>query len=224
MAFANGTIIFYTDIACPWSTLALHRFYAERRRQGLEQAVTVDLRLFSLEVVNDEPVPKRTVDAEIAVVGTAAPDFGFAMWHADPATWPVTTLLANEAAHAAQLQSPRAGEQLDMALRQAFFRDSRCISLRHEILAVAEQCVAVDGDQLARDLDRGTARSTMMAQFHERSEQVKGSPHFFLSDGSDQHNPGIELHWQGEPESGFPVIDSDDPTVYADLVRRAAGR
>jgi hypothetical protein len=45
----------------------------------------------------------------------------------------------------------------------------------------------------------------------------------FLPDGTDMHNPGIEMHWQGEAGTGFPVIDHDDPTVYDDLLKRAAG-
>ncbi len=42
-----------------------------------------------------------------------------------------------------------AAEQLDMALRLAFFRDSRCISLHHEILDIASGCDRVDTDALA---------------------------------------------------------------------------
>lgn len=48
---------------------------------------------------------------------------------------------------------------------------------------------------------------------------MQGSPHFFLADGSDVHNPGIELHWA---DAGYPQVDSDDPDAYDDLVRRAA--
>lgn len=55
-----------------------------------------------------------------------------------------------------------------------------------------------------------------------RFYQAQGSPHFFLADGSDVHNPGIELHWQGDPGAGFPVVDDDDPGVYDDLVQQAA--
>jgi hypothetical protein len=54
-------------------------------------------------------------------------------------------------------------------------------------------------------------------------DDVQGCPHFFLPDGSDIHNPGIEIHQVGEPGAGFLVLDSDDPTAFDDLVRRAAG-
>ncbi len=54
-------------------------------------------------------------------------------------------------------------------------------------------------------------------------DAVQGSPHFFLADGSHTHNPGIAIHQVGEPGAGFLVLDFDDPTVYDELVRRAAG-
>jgi hypothetical protein len=31
------------------------------------------------------------------------------------------------------------------------------------------------------------------------------------------------MHMQGEHGRGFPVIDSFDPSVYDDLIKRAAG-
>jgi hypothetical protein len=65
---------------------------------------------------------------------------------------PVSTLLANEAVYAAKYQSRRAAEQLDVALRLGFWRDSRCVT----------GCDAVDVDQLADDLESGRARGTML--------------------------------------------------------------
>src|SRR5699024_3207504 len=75
-----GTIVLYSDIACGWATLALHRFYAARADAGLEEAVRVDHRLFLLEDVNRFPLPKSFVDAEIPVFADLAPDFGFRTW------------------------------------------------------------------------------------------------------------------------------------------------
>ena len=62
----------------------------------------------------------------------------------------------------------------------------------------------------------------MLHTYFEYRDRVQGSPHFFLPDGSDVHNPGITMHQSGETGSGFIVLDSDDPTVYDDLVRRGA--
>ncbi|MGC0252225.1 hypothetical protein [Pseudactinotalea sp. Z1748] len=65
----------------------------------------------------------------------------------------------------------------------------------------------------------------MMRDYRGRDEAVQGSPHFFLADGSDVHNPGIEFHWEGGGEGeGDLVLDSDDPQAMALLVRRAVVR
>ncbi|WP_305091594.1 DsbA family protein [Prescottella sp. R16] len=219
-----GTVVLYTDVVCGWATVALHRFYRERERAGLTDAVRVEHRLFSLEDVDRRPVPKPLVDGELATLGALEPDIGWTPWQQDPSWWPGTSLPANEAVHAAKLQSLAAAEELDMAIRLAFFRDSRPIHLVYELYEIAATCRHVDVDALAENLDEGTARATMMRDYRTRGDRVQGSPHFFLADGSDVHNPGVELHWAGAPGEGFPVVDSDDPTVTSDLVRRAAGR
>ena len=216
-----GTVVVFTDVACGWSTVALHRFYQARKRHGLTDAVRVDHQLYVLEDVNRFAIPKKLLDSEIPVVGALAPDFGWKPWQGDPSTWPITSLLANEAVHAAKRQSPRAAEDLDMALRHAFFTDSRPISMLHEIIDVADRCEDVDADALRRDLDEGTARGDMMRAYRDNADEVQGSPHFFLPDGSDVHNPGIELHWEGEPGDGFPVVDHDDPSAIDNLLEKA---
>jgi predicted DsbA family dithiol-disulfide isomerase len=214
-----GTVAVYTDVVCAWSTVALHRFYTARSRLGLDDAVRVDHRLYLLEDVNRFAIPMRMFTAEIPVVGPLEPDLGITPWRGQPSDWPVTVLLADEAVHAAKAQSPTAAEQLDMALRLAFFRDSRCISMLHEIVDVAAGCDAVDADALAAALDDGRARGAMLADYRAHAEEVQGSPHFFLADGSDVHSPGTELH---PVDAGYPVVDADDPGVYEGLVRRAA--
>jgi predicted DsbA family dithiol-disulfide isomerase len=215
-----GTVVVYTDVICAWSTVALHRFYTARSRLGLDSAVRVDHRLFLLEDVNSFAIPMRMLNAELPVVGPLEPDLGITPWQGQPSDWPVTVLLADEAVHAAKAQSPAAAEQLDMALRLAFFRDSRCISMLHEIVDVARGCDAVDADAIAAALDDGRARGPMMADYRAHAGEVEGSPHFFLADGSDVHDPGIEQH---STDAGYPVVDADDPGAYEDLVRRAAG-
>lgn len=88
------------------------------------------------------------------------------------------------------------------------------------ILDVAAATRAVDLDQLAAALDTGSARSAVMTQFRAaRDGNVTCSPHVFLHDGTNLANPGIRVHWEGV---GFPVIEADDPTVYDDLLTRAA--
>ncbi|MBM7810345.1 DsbA family oxidoreductase [Saccharothrix algeriensis] len=217
-----GTIVIYTDIGCPWSTVAVVRLLRAREEAGLVDRVSLDHRTFLLEDVNGVPTPKRLVESEIPAVGALEPDLGWKLWQADPATWPVTTAPASEAVHAAKEQSPRAAEELDLALRTALFRDSRCVSLRHEIVDIARKCPNVDADALGEALDDGRARGPMMRDYRANRDAVRGCPHLFFADGHDVLNPGVGLKWVGEPDTGFPVVEHDDPGVYADLVRRAA--
>lgn len=217
-----GTVVAFTDVMCGWSTVAFHRFYAARAAAGLDEVV-LDPQLFLLEDVNQMALNTKIIEGEKPVVGALAEELEFKPWQRDPSEYPVSSLLANEAVHAAKHQSPRAAEQLDMALRLGFWRDSRCVTMRHEILDIAAGCDAVDVDQLADDLDSGRARGPMMRRYQSCRDDVQGSPHFFLADGSDIHNPGITMHQVGSPGAGFLVLDSDDPSVFDRLVRRAAG-
>jgi predicted DsbA family dithiol-disulfide isomerase len=123
--------------------------------------------------------------------------------------------------HAAKQQSLEAAEQLDMAIRYAFFAESRTISLHHELIDIASGCPKVDVDVLATALDTGSARQAMMCDYRIHAADVQGSPHFFLADGSDVHNPGVEMHWEGKPGMGFPIVDRDDKDAIAELIQRA---
>jgi predicted DsbA family dithiol-disulfide isomerase len=219
---APGRIVVFSDVMCGWATIALHFLYQARRRAGLDEQVTIDHRLFLLEDINEMALNTAIIEGEKPVVGQLVPELEFKPWQRDPSEYPVTSVLANEAVHAAQAQSPRAAEQLDMALRLGFWRDSRCISMRHEILDVAAECSEVDADDLALALDDGRARARMMSTYQAHRDDVQGSPHFFFADGHDVHNPGVTMHQEGDPGAGFLVLDSHDPSVYDDMVARAA--
>ena len=218
-----GTIVVYADLGCPWAHLAVHRLHGARSALGLQDQVLFDVRPFPLELFNEQPTPKLILDAETVAVGTVDPSAGWQVWQGEPHAYPVTTLPPMEAVEAAKEQGLRASEELDRALRQAFFGRSECISLRHVIRDIAGECTNVDADKLLDALDDGRARPALFA--HARlatTAQVKGSPHVFLPDGTEAHNPGIEMHWEGEHGKGFPVIDSFRPETYEELLRRAA--
>jgi predicted DsbA family dithiol-disulfide isomerase len=143
------------------------------------------------------------------------------MWQGPEHEYPVTTLPALEAVQAAKEQGLAASEKLDRGLRVALFGRSRTISMRHEILAVAQRLAEVDEQQLKEAIDSGRARAAVMEQCKEaEGDHVKGSPHVFLPDGSDVHNPGVELEWHGEHGEGFPSVTRDDPSVYGDIFER----
>lgn len=220
-----GTIVVFADIGCPWANLAVHRLHAARKHLHLDDEVRFDVRAFPLEIVNEQATPKLILDAEVAVVGTLDPAAGWQMWQRPDYEYPVTMLPPMEAVEAAKEQGLRASEQLDRALRRAFFGQSRSVSMRHVIKEVASECPNVDVDKLMAALDDGRARDAVMDQAHcSESDRVDGSPHLFLPDGTDVHNPGIDMHWEGEHGKGFPVVDRDEPVIYEDLLRRAAAR
>ena len=219
----QGTIVVYADLGCPWAHLAVHRLHRARSNLGLEERVLFDVRPFPLELFNEQPTPKLILDAETVAVGTVDPSAGWQIWQGDAHAYPVTTLPPMEAVEAAKEQGLRASEELDRSLRRAFFGRSECISLRHVIRDVAVGCTHVDADKLLDALDDGRARPALFEYARvAASDKVKGSPHVFLADGTEAHNPGIEMHWEGEHGRGFPVIDSFRPETYEELLRRAA--
>jgi predicted DsbA family dithiol-disulfide isomerase len=219
---ATGTIRLYSDIACPWAHAAVHRLRRARARAGLEGRLRIDHRPFILEAVNERPTPQRVLAGEIPIIAALEPDAGWSVWARSAYEWPVSTLLAMEAVQATKRQSADASEALDRALRLAFFRDSRCVTMRHVVLDVAAKTEGVDAEALEDALDRGVARADLMRGFEDARAVAKGSPHVFLPDGSDVANPGITMQPAGDGRD-FPQVERDDPAVYDDLVRRAVG-
>lgn len=219
---APGTVVVFSDLSCPWAHAAVHRFWEQRARLSLQDELILDHRVFPLELHNRRGTPKHILEAEIPVAGGLAPEAGWQVWQGPVHEWASTLLLAMEAVQAAKEQSLKASEALDRALRRAFFADSRNISMHHEIVAVAEATEGVDAALVGASLEDGRRRRAL---FEDRvvsgSGEVKGSPHFFLANGTDFHNPGVELHWEGEHGKGFPMIDSDDPQEFERLLKGA---
>lgn len=214
----------FADLGCPWAHLAIYRLHAAREKLGLRDAITFEVRAFPLELFNTQPTPKLTLDAEIPVAGALAPGAGWQLWQGPEHEYPVTMLPPMEAVQAAKEQGLAASEEFDLALRRAFFGESRTISMRHVIAEVAGACAQVEVGKLLAALDDGRARHQLMQQAQvSESDRVKGSPHVFLPDGTDVHNPGISMHWEGKHGKGFPVVDRDEPEIYEDLLQRAAG-
>ena len=215
-----NTISIWSDIGCPWSHAVVWRLHDARHRLGLSAQVAFDHHVFPLELFNSEPTPRPLREAEWEVAAALAPRAGWQAWRAPDHAWPVTMLPPMEAVQAAKLQSLAASEELDRGLRRAFWGESRCISLRHVILEVANESDAVDVAGLAAALDDGRARRALMDDWAvARGDEVRGSAHLFAPDGTNAQNPGISIAWSGD----HPVIERDDPGTIDDLVRRAAG-
>lgn len=218
-----GTISVWSDPGCPWSHLALWRLWEARARLGLEDRVRLDHHAFPLELFNSEPTPRSLVEAEMGACREVEPRAGWQAWQAPEATWPVTMLPPMEAVQATKEQGLAASERLDRGLRRAFFGESRCISLRHVILEVAQE-EELDVAALAEALDSGRARRSVMEDWRAAGRgAARGSPHLFTADGGEWQNPGIELHWEQRDGVEVPVMDADRVELYAEMLHRATG-
>ncbi len=220
-----GTLVLFSDIACPWATVVVLRLRDARAALGLDGTLPILHLAHPLELLHEQPLTRRVIDAEIPICAAATPGFGWSLWQGRLDEYPTSSLLAVEAVQAARRQSEAAAEELDLALRTALFVRSRCITLRHEILAAAQRCPALDVDRLQHDLDHGVARAAVTRQgAAARAGAASCTGEVVLPDGTAHCNPGVQSDWLGPRlPRGVPVVQRDDPAVYRRLVASAAG-
>ncbi|MCF6524119.1 DsbA family protein [Streptomyces sp. JJ36] len=225
-----GTVTVWSDIGCPWASLALHTLRATARARG--QELLIDHRAFPLELFNSQPTPKFIVEPEVIVIGAHRPELGWRVWSGAESDYPSTTLPALEAVQAAKdpaVGGLRGSDQLDAALRHAFYAQSRCISVPSVILGLAEECPAVDAPALAGAMERGAGRAEVYAHWRiAEGPQIQGSPHLFTAGGFAAHNPGAHFAWTGDPQQGgLPRLDGYDASwaeKLLDGLREEKGR
>ncbi len=219
------TVTVWSDLGCPWASLALHTLRAAARERA--QDILIDHRAFPLELFNDQPTPKFIVDPEIVVISGHRPDLGWRLWSGRESDYPSTMLPAMEAVQATKDPSVgglRGSDELDAGLRHAFYAESRCISIPSEILAVAAACAHVDEHALARAMERGAGRAEVYAQWRvAQGPGIQGSPHLFAPGGYASHNPGASVRWAAPPDrGGMPRLDRYDPSWAAELLDHLA--
>ncbi|MFH8294051.1 DsbA family protein [Streptomyces sp. NPDC018059] len=220
---APHTITVFSDIWCSFAHVALYRLHTTRAGLGLEDRVRFDHRAFPLELFNNGPSPRPGTDSEVGGVAHIEPDAGWQLWRAPDWKFPSSSLPALEAVQLAKRQGLEVSERLDLALRRAFWAESRSIGARSVVLDVARETPGVDASAIAEGLDDGRARRVITEDFAcAREHQVQCSPHLYLPDGSDHANPGVTARWHGKYGTGFPEVTGNDPTVYEELLRRAA--
>ncbi len=223
IAGAAWSVVVFSDVACPWATVVVVRLHEARAALGLDDDVAIVHLAHPLEVLNDRPLSRRVIDAEIPLCASLTPQFGWSLWQSRLDEYPVTSLLAAQAVQAARRQSERAAEQLDLALRHAFFVRSRCISVHGEIRAAAMTCDELDATRLFSDLADGASHEAVMRQSAAAMAGAAScSGYIVLPDGSGHCNPGVKTRWIGRIPHGTPVLQADDPDVYRRLVAAAA--
>lgn len=212
-------VTIWSDIGCPWATLALHTLRSRAEERDVD--ILIDHRAFPLELFNERPTPKEIIDVEVTAIAGLVPSLGWRPWSRPASEYVVSTLpamAAVQAAKAPEVGGLRASEELDSALRQAFYTQSRCISVQAQILRAAAACPAVSVPELQAAVERGAGYSEVFAQWRTARElPVQGSPHVFVRDAYAEHNPGVEYHWTAKPGEGFPRLERYD-SHWADVV------
>ena len=168
-----------------------------RLRQLRPEGVRFEWTSLPIEVVNRRGTPKDILDQEIALIQSMEPGLEIRAWAKRDWEWPVTILPAFEAIKCAEAQGDAQAWEYQWRVRQAFFRDSACISLRHVLLDLAQEL----GFDIARDFDAGRFRKQVMAEGDEGWQELKvrGSPTLVLPDGSVSAYPGLpEVTWSAD--------------------------
>jgi predicted DsbA family dithiol-disulfide isomerase len=200
----SETVTVYSDLHCPWATVAVHRLRVARDRHRLD--VVFDQRAWPLEWVNERGTPRHIVEPETALLASVEPEL-FSRYSAG--SWPSTFLPAFELVAAARrVGGLRAAEDVDYALRLRFFREGADVSLRHELRHAAKDA-GVDADAVLECWEREGVRGDVVDD-HARSQDlpIQGSPQIFWPDGSTTHNPGMaDLEWV----RGLPRLGRTDP-------------
>ncbi len=211
----------WSDIHCPWALIAVHRLRQARGRLGAEIPLTP--RAWPLEWVNERGTPRDIVTVETAVLASHEP--GLFNAYANE-SWPSTFLPAFELVAAARrCQGPAVAEDVDYALRLAFFRDSVDVSiaagLRRALAIASSLNGGIAADAIMATWTDSPVRADVAADFRDsRQLPIQGSPQIFWPDGSTTHNPGMTDHyWRGD----LMRINSTDPDEPERLLRTFAG-
>lgn len=183
-------IAMYADLACPYAYVNAFRMRALRNEE--RSKVTIVHKSLALEYVNREPTPKPVLEQELPLLIQEDPGIPYRYWQRPESEWPVTMWPAFEAIKCAERQSLELADELDWALRVAFFGESRCISMRHVLLEIAQQ-VGLDVPRWTSDFDHGVAKYQVIAEVQEGWERLKvaGSPTFVLPSGKQINNVGL---------------------------------
>lgn len=218
LAAMAATVTIWSDVHCPWASVAVHRL--RRARDAHDLDVVFDPRPWPLEWVNERGTPRTIVGTEAIVLAAHEPEL-FSRFRGD--SWPSTFLPAFELIAAARLvHGVRAAEGVDYQLRVAFFRASRDVSVRHHLRAALEEAAdadptGIDPDAVMTAYDAEPVRAQVVADYRRSKElPIEGSPQIFWPDGETTHNPGMtDIRW----ERGIPRIGHADPDAVDRLLR-----
>jgi hypothetical protein len=196
---SSTRIDIWSDIHCPWALIAVHRLREARQKYGLD--VVFAPRAWPLEWVNGRGTPRTIVTTETAALAGCEPRLFNAYTNN---SWPSTFLPAFELVSAArEVHDLRAAEDVDYALRLAFFRDSVDVSieagLRQALSIAATFNGSLDPPRIMDRWLRSNPRASVADDYEvSKTLDIQGSPQIFWPDGTTTHNPGMTDHsWHG---------------------------
>jgi predicted DsbA family dithiol-disulfide isomerase len=183
-------IAMYADLACPYAYVSAYRL--RRLREEYRRTIVIEHKSLALEYVNREPTPKAVLELELPVLVQEEPGIPYQPWQRPESEWPVTMWPAFEAVKCAERQSLALADDLDWAIRVAFFAQSRCISMRNVLFELAQQ-VGLDMRRFADDFDQGVTKYQVLQEAQEGWERlrVEGSPTFVLPSGKQISSVGL---------------------------------
>jgi hypothetical protein len=119
--------------------------------------------------------------------------------------------LAFEAVKCAERQGMDLADELDWAIRSAFFVESRCIAMHHVLFERAEQ-VGLDIERFSKDFDSGVAKRLVLEEARDGWERLRvaGSPTFVLPSGTQYSGLGL------------PEVELDDERYHCVIGLRPA--
>src|SRR5256714_9059789 len=226
---ALPTLEFFSDWYRPGASVAVHRL----RRVWLDYAGRGRMfwRAFSLDYINERVTPKPIVDAEISLLRQIEPQLPIQPWPRPDWQWPVAFWPAFEALACAQAQGHDAAFAMSWALRHAFFTKGSCLSLRHELLAIAAEVAPDRALDLARfedDWDSGRHKAGVIADSRRGWHDLRaaGSPTFVLRGGRQVANPAAgraDIDKKRGVVRSYTPYTGDPLAVFRELLDAAAG-
>jgi predicted DsbA family dithiol-disulfide isomerase len=184
----------YGSMECPYAYLM--NFRLRQLMSEYEGKLQIAWRALSLEDVNNSASNMLGLIWEGGLLKMAEPNLPIKEWAQDESIPPTTFLPAFEALACAQAQGYERSHALSWALRHALYAESRNISMRHEIFAIAEETTKkapLDVAQFKKDWDSGKFRNVILAESAKGWHEIKveGSATLVLPDGSQYSNPSI---------------------------------
>jgi predicted DsbA family dithiol-disulfide isomerase len=182
----------YASIECPFAYLTEYRLRQVWR--DYDDRVSLTWRALSLEWINEQSYALPLFELERELIIGIEPALPWQPWSRPEYEFPSTMWPAFEALACAQAQGKAQAFAVSWALRQALFAQSRNISLRSEIMAIAQivsRQVDLDVDRFRTDWDHGRYKALVHAESRRGWKELKlnGSATLVLPDGSCHTNP-----------------------------------